>query len=115
MGKNDDPKYCAYPHMIGHLTQSCYILKDQIQTLVDVNVLELRPNLKTVTANMTTGLHISQILVILIDVELVPVAELHIPNMDQGNQKEEGHVSIPTTDEDRCWSIPTFYMVMTGQ
>lgn len=46
--------------MLNHPTKSRYILKDQIQTLVDVQVPKLHPEQKTVMANMTTCLHIGQ-------------------------------------------------------
>lgn len=31
----DDSKYSSYHQLIGHPTRACYILKDQIQILVD--------------------------------------------------------------------------------
>lgn len=42
-GKTNNPKYCAYNRMVGHPSMSCYILKDQIQTLVDADILKVRP------------------------------------------------------------------------
>jgi len=51
VGKVDDPKYCLYHRMIGHPTQNCYIFKDVLQALIDAEVLKLRPEQKTVTAN----------------------------------------------------------------
>ena len=43
VGKTDDLYYCLYHRMLGHLTKSCYIFKDVLQTLVDAKVLKLRP------------------------------------------------------------------------
>lgn len=58
------------------------------------------------TANMTTCLHIGQIPVIPREVELIPVAELQITNIDLGNQIEMGHISVPTPDGDHIWIHP---------
>lgn len=46
--------------MSGHHARNCYILNDQIQMLVDVGILKLRPEQKTVTANMTTCLQFAK-------------------------------------------------------
>lgn len=104
--KTDDPRYSAYYQMIGHPTKSCYILKDHIQTLMDTNILKLRPEQKQVSANMTSCIHIDLAPPMVTEVESIPQAELRILNLDAGNRNEKGHVSIPTPDEGRMWVHP---------
>lgn len=99
-------RYCAYHQMIFHPFKSCYIFKDQIQTLVDAQVLKLRLEQKTVTANMTTCQHIGQTPPIVMEVEPVSKAELWIINSYPGNQKEKGWVSLSTLDWGRIWVHP---------
>lgn len=41
VGRTSDPKYCKYHRMLGHKTQDCWVLKDQIQGLVDDNTITL--------------------------------------------------------------------------
>ena len=41
VGKKDDPNYCSYHRMVGHPIKSCYIFKDVLQALTDVDVLKL--------------------------------------------------------------------------
>jgi len=53
VGKTDDPNYCLYHRMLGHLTKNCYIFKDVLQALIDAKLLMLRPEQKKVTANIT--------------------------------------------------------------
>ena len=53
VGKTDDPSYYLYHKMLGHPNKNCYIFKDVLQALIDVEVLKLRPEQKKVTANMT--------------------------------------------------------------
>ena len=53
VGNTDDPSYCLYHRMLGHPTKNCYIFKDILQALIDVEILKLRPEQKKVTANMT--------------------------------------------------------------
>ena len=56
VSKTDNPNYCLYHRMLGHLTKSCYIFKDILQALIDAEVLKLRPEQKKVTANITSFL-----------------------------------------------------------
>lgn len=65
--------------MIGLPTKSYYIVKYQIQTLVDVQVLQLCTDQKIVTANITIGLHIREVLAVPTEVEQIPAAELLLP------------------------------------
>jgi len=39
--------------MLGHPTKNFYIFKDVLQSLIDAEVLKLRPEQKKVNANMT--------------------------------------------------------------
>ena len=43
VGKTDNPNYCLYHRMLGHPTKSCYVFKDILQALIDIEVLKLRP------------------------------------------------------------------------
>ena len=43
VGKIDEPNYCLYHRKLGHPTKSCYIFKDALQALIDMNVLKLYP------------------------------------------------------------------------
>ena len=54
VGKIDDPNWCLYHRMVGHLTKSCYIFNDVLQALIDADVLKLCPKQKKVTTNMTS-------------------------------------------------------------
>jgi len=55
VSKTDNPNYCLYHMMLGHLTKSFYIFKD-IEALIDPDVLKLRLEQKKVTANMMSFL-----------------------------------------------------------
>ena len=35
VGKTDNPNYCLYHRMLGHLSKSCYIFTDILQALID--------------------------------------------------------------------------------
>jgi len=54
VGKNNNLNYCLYHRILGHPTKSCYIFKDILQALIDVEVLKVRPEQEKVTANMTS-------------------------------------------------------------
>lgn len=96
--------------MVGHPTRSRYILKDQIMTLVDADILKLRPEKKRVSANMTSYTHIGLAPKIITKVESIPQAELQILNMDPDNQKEKGYLYIPTPNGGRmCLRPHLFY------
>jgi len=43
VGKIDNLNYCLYHRMLRYPTESCYILKDVLQALMDADVLKLRP------------------------------------------------------------------------
>lgn len=42
MWKWSDPNYCSYHRMLGHLTRSCYELKDKLQIFIIAGALELQ-------------------------------------------------------------------------
>lgn len=108
--KTDGRKYCAYYRMIAHPTRSCYIVRDQIQILVDARVLKLHPVQETASVNMTTCLHTRQTAPIVTEVNHIPQfeLELRIVNLHPANQKEKGHVSISTPDGARMLVHPHF-------
>lgn len=114
VGKTDNSKYCSYHQMIGHPTKSCYIFRDQIQTLVDTQVVKIHADQKTVMANITTSLHIGQIPVVPTEVELIPAAEQRITNMDPSNQRKNGMSPFLFRMGVTCGSIPTSFMVTIG-
>ena len=43
VGKTDYPNYCLYQKMVGHSIKSCYIFKDALKALIDMDKLKLRP------------------------------------------------------------------------
>lgn len=89
-GMTDDPKYCAFHWMVSHPTRSCYILIDQLYTLVYVDILKIQPEQKRVLANMTSCIHIDPTPPMVTEGEPIPQAELQILNLDPDKWKEEG-------------------------
>ena len=95
VGKTDDPNY-LYHRVAGYLTKSCYIFKDVLQALINVDVLKLRPEQKKVTANMTsfqfTRDHSS------VPDGVVPISKrkLKVINIDIHNKEEKSLVLVPT-------------------
>ena len=53
MEKIDNPNYYLYHRMLGHSTKNCYIFKDVLQALINVEAFKLHPKQKKVPANMT--------------------------------------------------------------
>ena len=53
VGKIDDPNYYFYYMMYWYLTKIWYIFKDILQTLVNAEVLKLRPEQKKMTVDIT--------------------------------------------------------------
>ena len=53
MGKVDDPKYCKYHRIIGHLIQKCFVFKEQIMKLAKENKIDLYFN-EVVESNHVT-------------------------------------------------------------
>ena len=99
MGKTNYPSYCLYHRMLGHLTKNCYIFKNVLQALIDIEVLKLHPEQKKVTANMidTSPLQFSRDLLLApTRVAPIPKGKLRVINTDPYNQKEKGLIPIPT-------------------
>ena len=103
VGKIDDPSYCLYHRMLGHLTKNCYIFKDVLQALIDAEVLKLHPEQKKVTANMTVSSPIQfgrNLPLVPIRVVLIPKGKLRVTiSTDPHNQKEKGFIPVPTRGE----------------
>lgn len=59
-----------------------------------------------VTANVTTYLYIVQATPIMTKVDPIQEAEPRILNLDPGNQKGKGYVSIPSPDRGHMWVRP---------
>lgn len=87
---------------------SYYILKDQIQTLVDANNLKLWPEQMQVSANMMSCIHIGPAQPMVTEVETISQAELRFLNLDAYNKNEKGHVSITMPDGGCLWVHPHF-------
>lgn len=54
IGKTNDSNYCLYHWIIGHPSKDCYILKDNIQTLIEARVIQLKAEQKRFIANKVT-------------------------------------------------------------
>lgn len=52
----NDLNYCRYHKMLGDPTKNCYVFKDMLHTLVDVKVLKLFPEQKTIMTDMTSSI-----------------------------------------------------------
>lgn len=50
----DDPKYCPYHQHISHFIKDCFVLKGNIQDLVNSRDYILTPDLIKVPVNLTT-------------------------------------------------------------
>ena len=53
IGKVDDPNYCKYHRIIGHLIQKCFVFKEQIMKLAKENKIDLNFD-KVVGSNNVT-------------------------------------------------------------
>jgi hypothetical protein len=103
--KVNDPKYCMYHRMLGHPTTSCYVLKDMIQALVDAQVIKLRPEQKTVTANAVT-LQFGGMPPVPAGVTPIPEIELRLTNIDLHGSREKGLVPISAPKGEIMWVHP---------
>ena len=80
-----------------------------LQALINAEVLQLRPEKKKVTANMTNTvpLQFSMDLPLApIEVVLIPKRELRVINTNPHNQKEKGLVPVPTSQGETMWVHP---------
>lgn len=87
VGKTDDPNYCLYHRMLGHSTHKCFILKDMLQVLVDVQVLRLEPEERRVTNNAVSLQFRHDLPPVPCRVVLVPKGEVRVVNDDPHNQQ----------------------------
>src|SRR4051812_24574592 len=92
VGKTNDPRYCLYHRALGHLTKSCWSLKDKLQALVDTGVLRLKTKQKTATANMTSCIQFGQSPPTPISVYPIPAVEMRIINSGPHRQQKKGLV-----------------------
>ena len=95
VGKTDDPNYCLNHRIVEHPTKSCYIFRDVLQTIIDVDVLKLYPEQKKVTVNITS-IQFGR------DLSLAPTGGVSIPkgrlkvvNIDPYKKKEKGLIPVP--------------------
>ena len=105
VGKVDDPKYCMYHRAIGHPTQSCYIFKDTLQALIDVEVLKLWPKQKKVTAN-AVSLQFEDMPPVPARVAPVPQAELRLINADPHCCSKKGLTPVLAPRREIMWVHP---------
>jgi len=91
---------------VGHSTKSCYIFKDALQALIDVDVLKLYPEQKKVTANMTS-LQFGRYL-LSVPAGVIPILkrELKVVNIDPHHKKEKGLVHVLTPRGEIMWVHP---------
>ena len=97
--------------MLRHPTKSCYVFKDILQVLIDVEVLKLCPEQKKVTANMTSFLQFGVQPPTPAGVVPIPKGELMI-NIDPHHQREKGLVPVLTPQGEIMWVHPD---LMEGQ
>ena len=89
--------------MLAHPTKSSYIFKDILQALIDAEVLELRPEQKKVTANMTSILQFGVQPPTPAGVAPIPKGELRVLNIDPYHQQEKGLIPVLTSQGEICW------------
>ena len=100
--KVDDPKYCLYHRMIRHPTKNCYVFKDMLQALIDAEVLKLRPEQKTVTAN-AVSLQFGEMPYIPTGVAPIPRAQLRLLNTDPHGCSQKGLTPVPAPKGEIMW------------
>ncbi|XP_020249276.1 uncharacterized protein LOC109826667 [Asparagus officinalis] len=83
---------------LGHPTRKCYVFKDILQNLVNVNVLTLKPEQKSISTNLITVQFSDFPLEAAVDgVVPIPKEEMHRKNTDRLGQKDKGcHLSTST-------------------
>ena len=93
--------------MVHHPTSRCFVLKDKIQALVDVGVLTLKSEQKTVTTNMVT-FNFGTFPKMTVQNRLVPVhkARLDVINPMAEKQKAKGLIPITTKYGEIMWVHP---------
>ena len=93
--------------MVHHPTSRCYVLKDKIQALVDVEVLTLKSEQKKVTANMVT-LNFGTFPQMIVQEGLIPIPKvrLDVINPLAEQEKAKGLISITTESEKIMWVHP---------
>jgi len=92
--------------MLGYPTKSCYIFKNILQALVDVDVLKLCPEQKKVTANMTSFIQFGVQPPTPVGVVPIPKGELRVVNTDPHHQQKKGLISVPTHQGEIMWVHP---------
>ena len=95
--------------MLEHPTKNCYIFKDVLQTLMNAEVLKLRPEQNKVTANMTATSPIQfgrDLPPTPTRVVPIPKGEIRVINIDPHNQKEKSLIPVPTPRGETIWVHP---------
>lgn len=72
--------------MLGHPSKNYYILKNQIQALMEAQVIKLLLEQNTVIASITTCFHIGQTAQIVMEVEPITEEELVEPIPEEEQQ-----------------------------
>src|SRR4051812_4449159 len=98
VGMTNDPIYCVYHRNISHPIVNCWALKERQETLVQADVLKLKPKQKRVSTNATSTIIFgSNEPTKLVQVSPVPQVEMTIINADPHQQREKGLVPVNLT------------------
>ena len=92
--------------MIGYRMKNCYIFKDILQALINIDVLILRPEQKKVMTSMTTLQIGKKLPSVLAGMVSIPKGELRVINTDPYNKKDKGLVLVHTPREEIIWVHP---------
>ena len=100
VGKTYDLNYYLYHRMLGYHTKNCYIIKDVLKDLIDVEVLKLHLKYKKVTANMTDTLPLQfdrDLLLAPTGVVSISKGKLRVNNTDPHNWKDKNLIPVSTS------------------
>ena len=89
--------------MLGYPTKSCYVFKNILQALIDVEVLKLRPKQKKVTTNMTLFLQFGVQPPTLAGVVSIFKGELRMVNIGPHHRREKDLVPISIPQGKIMW------------
>jgi len=92
--------------MLGHPTKSCYVFKDILLALINVEVLKLHPEQKKVIVNMTSFLQFGVQPPTPAGVVPIQKEKVRVLNIDPHHQWEKGLVPVPTSLGEIIWVHP---------
>jgi len=94
VGHINYPNYCLFHKRIHHPTSRCFVLKDNIQALIEVGVLTLKSEQKKVTANMVT-LNFENFSKLIVYDGLTPIPKGYMEVINSLVEKQEAKGLIP--------------------